>query len=90
MTAVFMASWPITDIDLTQAELVREAEADVPDLLFDAKAAITGPLDWRVTEAWKAGRIPADGPLDELVLFLTAPAQPWTDTVRPNTGRPRR
>ena len=90
MTAVFMASWPITDIDLTQAELVREAEPLVPDMLVAAGAAITGPLDWRVTEAWKAGRTPDDGPLNELVLLLTAPAQPWTDNVRPTKGRPRR
>lgn len=91
MTAhTFQASWPIEDMDRTQADLIREAEAEVPDLLFDARAAIVGPLEWRVTEAWKAGRTPMDGgPLDELVLMLTAPAAPWVDTVRPPRGRPR-
>lgn len=84
----FRATWPIEDLDRTQADLVREAERDVPDILFNVKARIVGELKWRVTTAWEAGH-PYGDP-DALVLLLDAPAIPWEDATRPPVGRPRR
>lgn len=79
MTPTYRASWPITDLDRTQASLIQEAEQDVPNMLHHNNIQLTGPLTWRVTEAWKAGCTPDRANPDDLVLELTAPAQPWED-----------
>lgn len=85
---LFRASWSITDEDLTHADLVRQAEQDLPDLLYEARAVITGPMSWRLVTPDEAGRQHADcaDGLPDLVLMLTAPASPWADPaayVRP-------
>lgn len=87
---VFAAAWPIEDVDLTQSQLIAEAERDLPDLLHEAGVVITGTPRWRVTEAWRLGktglRVAAPS---ALVLALEVPAETWVDDHKPRRGRPR-
>ena len=68
--SVFCATWPITEagLDMTQAELIAEAKTDVSARLVEARAALTGPLVWRLGDA--------DG---EPTLIAEAPARRWGD-----------
>lgn len=39
---IFQAFWPILDVDLTESQLRRDALEDLPFLVIEAKAELTG------------------------------------------------
>lgn len=71
----FRAVWPIEDLDQTRAELIEDALADLPDMLFEAGLAQVGPIEWTT---------PCDG--DGAFLVAVLPVAPWVDPVRARRG----
>jgi len=68
----FAGLFPLTEdgLDMTQADLVREAESGpLADLLVEVRAELVGEPEWKVV------------PVEDGTLYLSveAPAQPWTD-----------
>lgn len=86
MSHVFIASWPVEDLDMTLAAACAEAEPYLPDLLFEHNAVLVGEPSWRLADAREVGRPDSDG----IVLVMTCAAAPWVDPTRPRVGRHRR
>lgn len=66
----FTGLFPLTNdgLDMTQADLVREAESGpLADLLVETRAQLVGEPEWKIDTA-------EDG---TLYLAVEAPAEPW-------------
>jgi hypothetical protein len=71
MTGTFEAVWPIIDQDRTLAELVHEAQDDLPGLMVKAAVSRYGPGTWGVRDG---AEMPGWGAY-ELVLVFSGPAE---------------
>ena len=71
----FRAIWPITDEAVTYADLCRQATAELPLLLGQARARLTNPGRFSIAPA---NRVPGSGRVTESVLVFEAPAIPLT------------
>lgn len=69
---VFRAIWPITDQRASFATLCSQAAEELPLLVSQAHAAVTGPGRWTVAAA---ATIPGSGNHTRDVLLFQAPAQ---------------
>lgn len=67
----FRAWWPIVDEDAAWSELCRQAEAEVPLLVAQGKAKLTGPGRFSIAPS---AQVPGSGRVTESVLLYEAPA----------------
>lgn len=75
----FRAIWPIVDEGKSYADLCREAAADLPLLVAQARAKLAAPGRFSVAPS---DRVPGSGRVAESVLVFEAPA------TRDNRARP--
>ncbi len=69
---LFRAMWPITDMATPLADLISEAELDLPMVAARARAAVRpGPGRWTIAPS---ARIPGSGRVADNVLLYEAPA----------------
>ncbi|MCF6376918.1 hypothetical protein L2K70_04820 [Nocardioides KLBMP 9356] len=71
--SMFRAIWPIVDESMPYADLCREATADLPRLITQAKARLLRPGGFSIAPA---AQVPGSGRVTESVLIYTAPAEP--------------
>lgn len=68
---IFRAIWPIVDEGFSYAALCLSAEADLPMLIAQTHARLTGPGRFSVAPS---DRVPGSGRVTESVLVFEAPA----------------
>jgi hypothetical protein len=71
--SIFRAFWPIVDQRVPYDALIREAEAELPELTIRAHARITnlGAGRWSIE---RSSRVPGSGRVTPTVLMYEAPA----------------
>jgi len=67
-----LVTWFVTNHALALTDLVDEASADLPDVLFEHRLQVRGPVRWHTTE----------GPDGSHWLYADVPVKAWTDPRR--------
>lgn len=68
---IFRACWPIVDETVSFATMCREAQADLPLLIAQAKAKVIRPGRFTIAPSVE---VPGSGRVTESVLIYEAPA----------------
>lgn len=71
MSDVFLAIWPIVDETVSYADLCRQAERDLPDMIARARVILARPGRFSIAPSEK---VPGSGRITDAVLVYEAPA----------------